>query len=96
MTHKPTHRPSFSIPAVKSPLPHLPPLPGQHVKSSNIKSVAYDAATETLQVQFHSGLTYDYSGVPPIAYHGLMNAKSKGSYVREAIAPSFRAVKRET
>jgi len=55
------------------------------VGSSNIRSVGYDAASQTLEVEFHSGGVYQYSGVPEIIYQGFMRAASKGSYFHDHI-----------
>jgi hypothetical protein len=49
------------------------------VRSSNIRSVGYDPATRTLDVEFHNSGLYQYSGVPETIYQGLMRAASKGS-----------------
>jgi hypothetical protein len=50
------------------------------VRSSNIRSVGYDPVSQTLEVEFHSGSIYQYSGVPETIYQGFMCAASKGSY----------------
>lgn len=51
-----------------------------------IDLVGYDADSETLEVRFvSSGLTYEYEDVPKGVYKNLMNASSKGSYMREII-----------
>jgi hypothetical protein len=50
------------------------------VTSSNLKSVGYDPDTRTLEIEFHSGGIYQYSGVPEAVYSGLMSASSHGSY----------------
>jgi hypothetical protein len=55
------------------------------VRSSNIRSVGYDLASRMLEVEFHSGGLYDYSGVPETIYQGLMRAASKGSYFQDHI-----------
>jgi len=55
------------------------------VRSSNIRSVGYDAASRTLEVEFHSGGVYQYSGVPQAIYQGCMRAVSKGSYFHDHI-----------
>ncbi len=59
------------------------------VSSSNIASVgydaAYDAATCTLQIKFHSGGLYEYYNVPYAVYQGLMNAPSHGKYFHQHI-----------
>ena len=50
------------------------------VASSNLSSVGYDTETMTLEIEFHGGRIYQYSGVPESEYDALMNAPSKGSY----------------
>jgi hypothetical protein len=50
------------------------------VSSSNLRSVGYDKATQTLEIEFHSGGIYQYSSVPRSTYTGLMSASSHGSY----------------
>ncbi|MBZ9570579.1 KTSC domain-containing protein [Methanobrevibacter sp. TMH8] len=51
-----------------------------NVVSSNINSIGYDSATKTLEIEFHSGGTYQYYDVPESEYNGLMAASSHGSY----------------
>lgn len=55
------------------------------VRSSNIRSVGYDPASRTLEVEFNSGGIYQYSGVPATIYQGFMRAASKGSYLYDHI-----------
>jgi hypothetical protein len=50
------------------------------VTSSNLSSVGYDQATQTLEIEFHSGGVYQYSNVPAVVYSGLMSASSHGTY----------------
>jgi KTSC domain len=50
------------------------------VSSSNLASVGYDPATQTLEVEFLNGGIYNYSGVPSSVYSGLMSAVSHGTY----------------
>ena len=51
------------------------------VTSSNLRSVGYEQATQTLEVEFHNGSIYQYHGVPQRIYDGLMAAPSHGSYL---------------
>ena len=51
------------------------------VVSSNLRSVGYDEASRTLEVEFHDGRIYQYFDVPASIYHGLMVASSHGSYL---------------
>jgi len=59
------------------------------VRSSNIRSVGYDPASRTLEVEFHSGGVYQYSGVPEITYQGFMRATSKGFYFHNHIKGQY-------
>lgn len=55
------------------------------VESSNLASVGYEPETTTLEIEFHNGGIYQYSGVPEDVHQGLMNAGSKGSYFHQNI-----------
>jgi hypothetical protein len=55
------------------------PMNRRPASSSDIRSVGYDLASTTLEIDFHSGGVYQYSGVPETVYQGLMRATSKGS-----------------
>lgn len=61
------------------------------VRSSNIRSVGYDSGTSTLEVEFHSGGVYQYSGVPETVYQGFMRAASKGSYFHDHVRDRYPA-----
>jgi len=50
------------------------------VSSTNINSIGYDSATQTLEISFHNGEVYQYSNVPEAIYTELMSAESKGRY----------------
>lgn len=64
----------------------------QHVcvSSSNLASVGYDPQTNTLEILFHSGGLYQYFGVPPHVYQGLMSASSHGKYFHQHIKNIYR------
>lgn len=57
----------------------------QQLESTNLKRCAYDIETETLQIQFVSGKTYSYQGVPASVYNGLLEASSAGQYFNSEI-----------
>lgn len=61
----------------------------QYVSSSNLRSVGYDAETETLEIQFNSSGIFQYYNVPERIYEGLMNASSKGSYLHTYIKHNY-------
>lgn len=60
-----------------------------NVKSSQVKSVAYDAKTNTLEVVFASGGAYTYAGVSPVEHAKLMGAKSIGSHLAQRIKGKY-------
>jgi hypothetical protein len=62
----------------------------QPVSSSDLRSVGYDNSTNTLEIEFNSGGVYQYYGVPPAVYQGLMNAPSHGKYFHAQIKGVYR------
>ena len=50
------------------------------ISSSNLRSVGFDPASSTLEVEFRHGGVYQYFDVPETHYAGLMSAYSHGSY----------------
>lgn len=52
------------------------------VESSMIQAVGYDAKAQELEVVFNSGKTYRYTGVPRTVYEELLEADSKGQFMR--------------
>ena len=59
------------------------------VESSMIRAVGYDAAKRILDVAFHRTGVYRYFDVPPDVVEGLLNAESKGSYMRTWIINEY-------
>jgi hypothetical protein len=55
------------------------------VESSMVDSVGYDEERRLLQVMFTSGQVYCYEDVPPEVFQGLLEAESKGQYMRAHI-----------
>lgn len=64
----------------------------EQVRSSNLRSVGYDAASQILEIQFNSGSIYQYSGVSMATYNGLMSASSHGKYFDRFIKNVFVTV----
>jgi hypothetical protein len=62
----------------------------QPVQSSNLKSVGYDPATRTLEIEFHDGDVYLYYNVPPVVHRDLLAASSVGQYFDYFIKPTYR------
>lgn len=59
------------------------------VVSSNVASVAYDAAARRLRVRFLSGSAYEYEDVGPGVARRLLRAKSVGEYFHARIRGQF-------
>lgn len=59
------------------------------VHSSNVRSVGYDPASMTLEVEFHSGRVYQYFSVPETIYREFMSSVSKGSYFHKHIKGQY-------
>jgi hypothetical protein len=59
------------------------------VSSSSLRSVGYDRATQTLEVEFRHGHVYRYAGVPLQLWAGLRAAASKGKFFQETIRDRF-------
>jgi len=51
------------------------------VESSNVESVGYDEASETVYVRYLNGTLYIYKGVPKREFENLKDAPSIGSYL---------------
>ncbi|WP_145616818.1 KTSC domain-containing protein [Nitrospirillum bahiense] len=58
------------------------------VASSNVSSVGYDPASQTLEIQFHNGSIYQYYNVTETVYENLMQSPSKGGYLNTYIKNS--------
>lgn len=62
------------------------------VKSTSIKSVGHDPATNTLEVEFSSGKVYRYANVPAEKHAELLAAESIGKHFGKSIRPNHTAV----
>lgn len=59
------------------------------VSSSHLVSVGYNPESETLEVEFKSGLVYEYYNVPQFMHERLMQAPSAGTFFNAEIRNSF-------
>jgi hypothetical protein len=66
-----------------------PRLEREHVVSSSIASIGYDAERKTLEVEFVGGRVYRYYDVPKRVHSGLLEASSIGGYFNANIRPHF-------
>jgi hypothetical protein len=55
------------------------------VSSSNIQAIGYNADSQTLELEFKNGQTYQYTGVPQAEYDAMMAADSKGTFLNTNI-----------
>jgi hypothetical protein len=62
----------------------------QPVKSRILRSVGYDESTKILEIEFQTGLVYQYSGVIPKVYADFMHSDEIGKYFSEKIRPRFQ------
>ena len=61
----------------------------QSVPSSNVASIGYDDATETLEVEFVSGSIYQYYNVPRNLFEELVSAASKEQFLNQYIKNTY-------
>ncbi len=61
----------------------------EHVISTAINSMGYNAATEVLEVEFEDGDVYQYFGVPPHFYEEMSLSSSKGEFFQDYIRASY-------
>ena len=61
----------------------------QVVESSSLRSIGYDRATATLEVEFASGGVYRYSDVPPEVWSAFRQSDSKGRFFQEYVRDHF-------
>ncbi|WP_299082971.1 KTSC domain-containing protein [uncultured Ruegeria sp.] len=60
------------------------------VDSSNVAAIGYDDGSETLQVEFNSGATYQYFDVPEHIFDAMLESTSKGQFLHQNIKGAFR------
>lgn len=51
------------------------------VVSSTILSIGYNESLQTLRIQFHNGILYEYYNLPLVEFEQFMNSPSKGEYL---------------
>lgn len=55
------------------------------VDSATMRTVGYEAKGRILEIEFDSGVVYQYIGVPARVHQELMKAESKGRYFNNEI-----------
>ncbi|MBI2313272.1 MAG: KTSC domain-containing protein [Betaproteobacteria bacterium] len=61
------------------------------ISASNIRSVGYEPASQTLEVEFSNGAVCQYSRVSQDLYRRFMNATSPGSFFKDNIEEDYSA-----
>lgn len=59
------------------------------VESTTLAALAYDHASQTLQLEFRNRTIYRYFGVPAEVHQALLLASSKGSYFNRVVRGNF-------
>ena len=65
----------------------------ERVESTTMKSVGYQAEDKTLEIEFQSGMVYQYLGVGVEVYEGLLQSNSKGQYFNSEIRDGYECVR---
>jgi len=52
--------------------------------------VGYDESTKILEIEFQTGLVYQYAGVPPKVYGELIRSDEIGKYFTDKVRNRFR------
>ncbi len=63
------------------------------VQSNDIAAIGYDAETETLRIEFHSGGIYEYDDFPLVEWERFEATDSYGRHFHRAIRGNYRARK---
>lgn len=58
-------------------------------ESSNISGATYDSESQMLTIDFSSGRSYQYTGVPLALWEDFAAAVSKGHYFNHQIRPLY-------
>ena len=67
----------------------MSPIPRQPVNSSDIASIGYDAATQTLEIEFRATGVYRYFSVPPEVFETIRTTPSPGKFFLQTIKGKF-------
>lgn len=60
------------------------------VTSSNVETIGYDEDSQTLQIEFKNGSSYQYFDVPERVFNELRGAGSIGAYLSSNIKGVYR------
>ena len=63
------------------------------LKSTSLNAATYQDQSAFLELEFRSGVSYRYLGVPEQVYRELLSAESKGRYFNQHIRNRFAYAK---
>lgn len=61
-----------------------------NVTSNMLRSIGYDQASRTLEVEFHNGRRYAFGGVSVSTHARFLNADSVGDFFHKEIKGKFK------
>lgn len=61
-----------------------------NVTSNMLRTIGYDAGKRTLEVEFHNGRRYVYSGVDSHTHFKFVNADSVGDFFHKNVKNKFK------
>jgi hypothetical protein len=64
-------------------------MPRTELNSTSLKAAAYCSPEALLELEFRSGASYRFGGVPEATYQELLRAESKGVYFNHHIRNRF-------
>ena len=59
------------------------------VASGAIRSIGYDAGSQTLEIEFKTGRIYQYEGVPAETHAWLVRIDNKGGFLNRMVIDRF-------
>lgn len=65
------------------------------VESTTVRSVGYKRKSKILEIEFQTGIVYQYLEVPEKVYEEFWEAESKGKYFNREIRDAYAFVRLE-
>ncbi len=62
----------------------------EYIESTMIRSIGYDSSTSILEIEFNSGVIWQYFDFPESSWYDFINSESKGKYFHREIKNQFR------
>jgi len=61
----------------------------QFIESSMINSIGYDSNSSTLEIEFNSGVVWQYFDIPESLWFNFENTESKGKFFHREIKNQY-------